>query len=102
MPMPNIAETDQTQITQSVRELWQGRSNAVGTVTLAASATTTTVIAVNVGAKAKVHLTPQTANAATAIATTFIAATAVGRGQFVITHVNNAQTDRIFGWVALG
>jgi hypothetical protein len=45
-------------------------------------------------------LSPTTANAAAALATTYVSA--VTQGSFTLTHANNAQTDKTFGYVALG
>lgn len=93
-------ETDLTKFAAAIQGLAQGRSNAVGVVTLRASQTTTTVAAPNCGADSKVFLFQTTANAATAHATTY--ASAVAAGSFVLTHASNGQTDKIFFWVALG
>jgi hypothetical protein len=91
-----------TEIIQAVRELIRGRTNAHGTVTLAASATTTTISdksASNITASSAIALTPTTANAAAALTTTYVTA---GKKQFVVTHANNAQLDRTFTWSAKG
>lgn len=93
-------EKDLRKIVLAVNQLGLGRSNAVGTVTLTANATTTTVTAQNCASGSSVHLTAKTAHAAAALATTYIGT--VSNGSFVITHANNAQTDRDFFWVALG
>lgn len=91
---------------RSIIQLGQGRLNNVGRVTLTAGATSTVVTvgvskaAVNIGSDCEVFLSPRTANAAAAVATTYISA--VGQGTFTITHANNGQTDRTFGWVAVG
>ncbi len=97
---PHVNETSLPRIVQAVRELFQGRSNAVGAVTLATGTTTTTVTAANVSLSSKPILQARTANAAAAVATTYVSA--VTQGAFTITHANNAQTDRNFFWVALG
>jgi len=89
------------QVIQAVRELIDGRSNAVGSVTLTPDATTTSVSKSTINANAVVILTPQTANAAAALATTFVAVAENG-GSFVMTHANNAQTDRTFGYLVIG
>jgi hypothetical protein len=89
------------QITQAIRELIEGRSNAVGTVTLTANTTTTTATLTTVNRNAIVILAPQTANAAAAVATTYASVSAAG-GAFTITHANNAQTDRTFGYLVIG
>ena len=95
-----MTDTNPTRILRAIRELFEGRSNAVGEVTLRASQTTTTVTAPNVGAGSKPQLTPKTANAAAALATTYVST--VSAGSFVITHASNSQTDKTFLWVALG
>jgi hypothetical protein len=100
--VPNLRETDPFRFAQAISELFQGRSNAVGTCTLAAGATTTVVAADNCGDESQVFLFPKTANAAAALATTYILAANIRNGGFTITHANNAQTDRIFGYVAIG
>jgi len=89
------------QVHQAIRELIEGRSNAVGAVTLTADTTTTTVTLTTVNRNAVVILAPTTANAAAAVATTYASVAAAG-GAFTITHANNAQTDRTFGYLVIG
>jgi hypothetical protein len=98
----HIAEKDQTRQNQAIRDLFAGRSNAVGTVTLTASVATTTVTAINCGLGSRVFLMPTTANASAEFGNGTIRISAVANGSFTITHANNAQTDRTFYWVALG
>lgn len=76
------------------------RSEATGEVTLTASAASTVVETTRtefVDSNSIVTLSPKTANAASALATTYIVP---AKGKFTITHANNAQTDRTFGWSA--
>lgn len=98
--VPASTEQNTFRIVQAVRELFEGRSNAVGTVTLRASQTTTTVTAENCGDESQVFLSPKTANAAAALATTYISS--IGNGTFTITHSSAVSTDRTFGYVAIG
>lgn len=94
------ANADLEEVRDGVRQLVRGRCNAVGTVTLAAGVTTTTVTApFVVAAGSGISLMPTTANAAAALATTFLTP---ANGSFTITHANNAQTDRTFRWSARG
>lgn len=95
------AEPNLRRIVQAINELIMGRSNATGTVTLAAGATSTTVTRGNVSGDAEILLFPKTANAAAALATTYAAAIPNGGG-FVVTHANSAQTDRTFSYLAVG
>ena len=93
------AERDLFRIVAAVRQLMEGRSNAVGTFTLATAATATTVSAPTCAATSIVLLMPKTANAAAALATTFVTP---AKAAFVVTHLSAATTDRTFGFVALG
>jgi hypothetical protein len=100
--VPAITETSPKRIVQAIRDLFAGRSNAVGEVTLTASSATTVVNTLNVGVDTKVFLMATTANAAAEAGGTALRISSVGQGTFTITHANNAQTDRTFFWVALG
>jgi hypothetical protein len=100
--VPHVNETSLTRIIQSIRDLYAGRSNAVGTVTLTANAASTVVTALNVGASSRVFLSPTTANASAEFGNGTIRISAVGSGTFTVTHANNAQNDRTFYWLALG
>lgn len=93
-------EKDLTKFAFALNQLAEGRSNAVGTCTLTANAASTAVTAINCGSGSVVLLMPKTANAAAALATTYIAT--VSAGSFTITHANNAQSDKTFGYVCLG
>jgi hypothetical protein len=92
-------EANQRKINDAINQYAQGRSNAVGTFTLTASATTTTVPAPTCGVGSFVLLSPQTAHAANDMATTSVVA---GKGQFVVTHANNSRVDRTFGFAVFG
>jgi|ERR1700694_96113 len=95
-------ETNIWRIVQSVIQLVQGRHNAGGTVTLTPSATTTIVNHPNCSTDSYVDVFggARTANAAAAVATSYISA--VNLGSFTITHANNAQVDRIFLYKVTG
>ena len=95
-------ETEIPKIVGAVRQLAEGRTNAIGTVTLTANAATTTVTAPNCAATSVVFLFPATANAAAIIAATYVLASNITKGQFIVSHTNNANTDKTFYWVALG
>lgn len=100
--IPHIAERDPVRQNQAIRDLFAGRSNAVGTVTLRANQSTTTVTAINCGAGSRVFLMPTTANASAEFGNGTIRISSVGQGTFTITHANNANADKTFFWVALG
>ena len=89
-------------LTDAINLLQEGRSNAVGTVTLTAGATSTTVIDNNFESAMVVLLQPTTANAAAALATTYIADADKSKGTFTITHANAVSVDRTFRYVRFG
>lgn len=99
-------EKDPYALVSTINELVDGRSNNSGTVgnntsvTLRVSATTTTVFFATCSMASMISLTPRTANAAAALATTYISSTL--NGQFVITHANNTQSDRTFDFACVG
>ena len=97
-------EKDPTKQNIAIQQLIEGRSNAVGTVTLAhdGAATTTTVAAPTCGPNSIVSLAPQTAHAAAALATTYVLATNISPAQFIITHAATSQTDQTYWWLAIG
>jgi hypothetical protein len=99
MYIPGNSEKDQTRYASAIRELATGRSNAVGTVALTASSTTTLVKAANCSALSVPFLQALTASAAAA---TGVYVQSVEKGQFTIAHNSTAATDRIFGFVCLG
>jgi hypothetical protein len=86
----------------AIRQLIDGRNNAVGTVTLTASVTTTVVTRTNANANGYVFLMPLTATAAGALATTYILAANITKTGFTITHANAVSVDRTFAYVMLG
>ncbi|NJO38333.1 MAG: hypothetical protein HC871_12920 [Rhizobiales bacterium] len=84
---------------QLVRDLGRSvRYVAFGEVTLAPSQTSTVVSDSACRAGSKVLLTAETANAAAALATTFIAPADVVQGRFMVRHGSVATTDRTFSY----
>lgn len=103
--VPGIQETDLKKIILSIQQLAAGRSNAVGTVTLAPSAATTVVVPTQTGMIApgsKVMLTPTTASAATEMGNGTIYVSSVGKDTFTLTHANSAVADRTFFYAIHG
>ena len=95
-------ETNIARIVSALRQLIAGRSNAAGAVTLAANAASTTVVAPNCAAGSAVFLFPRSAHAAAEVAAGTIYVSAVANKSFTITHASNAQSDRIFFYLAIG
>lgn len=77
-----------------------GKMNVTIDVTLRASQTTTTVTDARISDTCAICLSPKTSNAAAAVGTTYISSQTSGSA--VITHANNAQTDKTFRLAILG
>ena len=86
----------------ALEQVAQGRMNCTGTFTLATGTTSTTVDAQTVAPGTIIVLMPQSADAAAALGTTYIAPSDVSQGSFVVTHANAASADRTFGFIAIG
>ncbi len=95
-------ERDLAKIVFTIRQLCEGRSNAVGTFTVAANAASTTVTAKTCGSGSSVLCFPTTVHAAAELSGGSMYVGTVNNGSFVVTHANNAQTDRTFMYVAIG
>lgn len=96
----SAGETRIPKIAEAVFHL--NRALATGLVTLTAGAALTTVREPKINSGSRVILVEQTANAAAAKYTAPYCLVTPGDGSFVIAHANNAQTDRIFLWAAIG
>ena len=93
------------EVAKAISQLIDGKINSVDTVTLTANSASTTVSDPRVGDTSVVLLMPQTAHAAAEIGngTLYIdPASYVSGTSFTITHANNSQADRTFGYAILG
>ena len=92
------------KLAEAINRLYDGKINARGTVTLTASQATTTLTDRRIGAETIVVLVPTTANASAEYGNGTIYQTFpnVTKGQAVLNHANNAQTDRKYGFALLG
>lgn len=84
----------------AIVQLVEGRHNAGDQLTLRAGFTTTVVSHPNCSRDCRPMLQARTANAAAAVATTYVSS--VDQSSFTVTHANNAQTDRIFDYTVTG
>lgn len=103
--VPGITETDPKKIILSLQQLAAGRSNAVGTVTLATGSATTVVTPKGTGSCAVGStpiLTATTAAAAAEVASGNMYVSVVANGSFTITHTNSANAGRTFLYAILG
>lgn len=83
-----------------VNNILGGKTNNTGTVTLTANAASTVVGDFRATSSSVIVLMPTTANAAGAIATTYVSSR--GTKTFTLTHANNAQVDKTFGYAVVG
>jgi len=89
-------------IATAVNLLIQGRNNVFGEITLTPNDTTTTVESLAFTETSVPILTPLTAHAAAEMAAGTLYVSEREKGSFTLTHANNAQNDRTFGYVVLG
>jgi hypothetical protein len=89
-----------TRLFEQIEALLNGQSRNGGTFTLAANVASTDVKDARFQSGQIVVFSPLTANAATALATTYVSARTAK--QFTLAHANNAQTDRTFGYIFVG
>ena len=97
-----LSTKDPVKFVDSINSMIKGRTENVSQVTLTANAASTTVNNSNISENSEILLSPKTANAAAALATTYIPEATILNGSFVIQHANNAQTDKTFGYVWVG
>lgn len=83
-----------------VNNIFKGKIQCTGQVTLTANTTTTTVSNPNCSEYSVAHLSPLTANASSVFTSTYVSA--YTEGQFTITHTNLASTDRTFRYTLFG
>lgn len=88
------------KIAEGTERALEGKIRSTGTVTLTASSATTTLSDIRIGSQSVILFMPTTANAAAELATMYVSARTDESA--TITHANNAQTDRTFGYAILG
>jgi hypothetical protein len=93
------AEGGFAQLAHDLRGLAEGSVRATGALTLTPSAGSTLVQSPYATAESVVVLSPLTANAAAELAAGGCYISQRIKGGFTITHANNAQSDRDFGYV---
>jgi len=100
--VPGITETDLKKIVLALQQLAAGRSNAVGSVTLATGAATTVVSDKNCAAGSTPILTPASVSAAAELGNGTMFVSTVTNGSFTIMHANSATAGRTFFYALLG
>ena len=96
--VPANTERDLGRIVRSIRELYEGRSNATGSFTVTQNAATTVVTAPNCSPDSKVFLQATSANAAAEVGAGTIYVSAKAQGSFTVTHANSATASRTFDY----
>lgn len=91
-----------TQIARGLNQALKGKINAATTVTLAASATATTLTDDRIQVTSAVTLEAQTASAATARLTSPGIYVVPTKGSATINHPSNAATDQQFAVLIVG
>lgn len=84
--------------------IMRGQTNNIGTVTLSANTTTTTITFPKavIGAGTAIFLSPTTANAAAALTNVYQSSIDVANKTITLTHANTATTDRTFNYQLVG
>lgn len=93
-------QTQLILLSETLNKVISGRANNVGTLTLTAGTTTTTVLDNQFESGMVPVLIATTANAAAATANVYVSARA--NGSFTLTHSNTATLDRTFLYVRWG
>jgi hypothetical protein len=93
-------EGTDTRLYDQVEGVLNGQTRNRGTLTLTANTTTTAINDARFESAQTVVLSPLTANAAAALATTYVSARTAK--QFTLTHANNAQVDKTFEYIFVG
>jgi hypothetical protein len=88
------------QLARGVANALNGKTNNTGSVTLTASATSTTLTDPRIGAASIILFMPTTSTAATAAAALYVSART--RGSATLTHASNAAVNQTFGFVVIG
>lgn len=96
--VPANTERDLGRIVRSIRDLFEGRSNASGSFTCTQNAATTVVTAPNCSPGSVVLFSPTTANAAAELGAGTIYVSTKSQGSFTVTHANSATAGRTFDY----
>ena len=90
------------EVSSAINLLLEGKLNSIGSFTLTASTTTTTITELRASSDSVILYSPLSANASAEIGNGTIFISARNKQNFVVTHANNGQTDRNCMYVVLG
>jgi hypothetical protein len=91
---------DQRAVAEIVNNIMDGKTNNIGKVTLAQSATTTTLTDARIGIDSVILFTPLSDHSASEMAHLYISAQTTGSA--TITHRNTGHTDLNFQYIVVG
>lgn len=102
----NPGETNQFKIVTAVRQLMEGRSNAVFTFTLNANSTSTTITPITGGPNSILLWAPATPAAAATVTTLFYtqstSTSSSVLGTFLLQHASNPSATQTFYYATIG
>jgi hypothetical protein len=101
--MPNTSEWCR-RMAAKIGQIMRGKTNNIDEVTLTANSATTTITLAEsrIGQNTVILFMPITANAAIAAQTMYVSSQTPLTNTFVITHANNAQSDKSFRYALIG
>lgn len=94
------SEKDQTKINNAIRQLMEGRTNNVFSVTLNSNTTSTTITSVLIGPNSTLSPVPLTANAAAQM--TLLRVASLVAQTAILAHGSNANSDQSFSFIVTG
>ena len=98
--LPASGVATQRVMADAINRALAGQLDCVDELTLAAGAASTVIDDPRAHAASVILLCPLTANAAGALASTYVSSR--GTRTFTLAHANNAQTDRRFAYAVVG
>ena len=96
----NYMGSNPREVAEVVNNSMNGKTNNTGSVTLATSATETTLSDERLGFDSVVLLSPRTEHSATELTHTWIKTKA--KGSVIIGHRNHSHTDVIYDYIIVG
>lgn len=90
------------QLADAINRILGGKLNAVAEITLSVSSSTTTFIDQRLTVESWLGFDPMTASAAAELGTLHARAADRNNAQWILTHTNSGQTDRIFKVLIVG
>ena len=87
-------------VSSTLNNVMDGKLNSTGTITLTASATSTTLTDARIGGDSVIVFMPITANGKTAENNLFVSARQ--SGQATLTHASSSNNDQNFAYIIIG